>query len=52
MAFLFIRANDPGIDRHVVGNQNEAAYVLLQAKILWSMPAIQRIRLRFHALAI
>ena len=52
MAFVLLRAEDLGVDRHVISHQGVATDPFLQPKIVGGMPRVDGMDLRFQALAV
>ena len=47
-----MRADDLGVERHVIRHQRVAADSFVQAKVLGGMPRVDGVDLRFYALAV
>jgi hypothetical protein len=52
VALMLVRADDLGIDGHVIGHQGIGAHPFVQPEVLGRMPRIDRIDLRFDALTV
>jgi hypothetical protein len=52
MALVLVRADDLGVDRHVIENQRVRAHALLQTEVFAGVSGVDRLDLRLNALTV